>query len=34
MALRFAENWQLPADLCDVLPEPAEPGLVRSLRSG
>ena len=34
MALRIAENWQLPADLCGVLAAPAEPGLARSLRFG
>jgi HD-like signal output (HDOD) protein len=34
MALRIAENWQLPKDLCDVLSAPAEPGLARSLRFG
>ena len=34
MALRIAENWQLPADLCKVLSAPAAPGLARSLRFG
>jgi len=34
MALRIAENWQLPMDLCNVLSAPAEPGLARSLRFG
>jgi HD-like signal output (HDOD) protein len=34
MALRIAENWQLPADLCVVLATPAAPGLARSLRFG
>ncbi|MEO8019602.1 MAG: HDOD domain-containing protein [Pseudomonadota bacterium] len=34
MALRIAENWQLPADLCNVLSAPAVPGLARSLRFG
>ena len=34
MALRIAENWQLPRDLCAVLSAPAEPGLARSLRFG
>jgi HD-like signal output (HDOD) protein len=34
MALRIAENWQLPKDLCNVLSAPAEPGLARSLRFG
>jgi HD-like signal output (HDOD) protein len=34
MALRIAENWQLPKDLCAVLSAPAEPGLARSLRFG
>lgn len=33
-ALRIAENWQLPADLCNVLAAPAESGLARSLRFG
>lgn len=33
-ALRIAENWQLPADLCNVLSAPAAPGLARSLRFG
>jgi HD-like signal output (HDOD) protein len=34
MALRIAENWQLPADLCNALAAPAAPGLARSLRFG
>jgi HD-like signal output (HDOD) protein len=34
MALRIAENWQLPRDLCNVLSAPAVPGLARSLRFG
>ena len=34
MALRIAENWQLPKDLCAVLSAPAEQGLARSLRFG
>jgi HD-like signal output (HDOD) protein len=34
MALRIAENWQLPRDLCNVLSAPAEPGLARSLHFG
>jgi HD-like signal output (HDOD) protein len=34
MALRIAENWQLPADLCNVLSAPGVPGLARSLRFG
>ena len=34
MALRIAENWQLPADLRNVLAAPAAPGLARSLRFG
>ena len=34
MALRIAENWQLPKDLCQVLAAPAEPGLARSLHFG
>jgi len=34
MALRIAENWQLPKDLCNVLSAPAEPGLAHSLRFG
>ncbi|HEU5134245.1 MAG TPA: HDOD domain-containing protein, partial [Steroidobacteraceae bacterium] len=33
-AQRIAENWQLPADLCNVLSAPAAPGLARSLRFG
>jgi HD-like signal output (HDOD) protein len=33
-ALRIAENWQLPVDLCSVLSAPAAPGLARSLRFG
>ena len=33
-ALRIAENWQLPLDLCNVLSTPAAPGLARSLRFG
>jgi HD-like signal output (HDOD) protein len=34
MALRIAENWQLPKDLRAVLCAPDEPGLARSLRFG
>jgi HD-like signal output (HDOD) protein len=34
MALRIAENWQLPMELCNVLSAPAEAGLARSLRFG
>jgi HD-like signal output (HDOD) protein len=34
MALRIAENWQLPKDLCNVLGAPAAPGLACSLRFG
>jgi HD-like signal output (HDOD) protein len=34
MSLRIAENWQLPAELCNVLVSPAVPGLARSLRFG
>ena len=34
MALRIAESWQLPMDLCHVLSAPAEPGLARSLHFG
>jgi HD-like signal output (HDOD) protein len=34
MALRIAENWRLPRDLCNVLSAPAVPGLARSLRFG
>jgi HD-like signal output (HDOD) protein len=34
MALRIAENWQLPAELCAVLSAPSAPGLARSLRFG
>jgi HD-like signal output (HDOD) protein len=33
-AMRIAEKWQLPADLCNVLAAPAVPGLARSLRFG
>jgi HD-like signal output (HDOD) protein len=33
-ALRIAENWQLPVELCNVLSAPAVPGLARSLRFG
>jgi HD-like signal output (HDOD) protein len=33
-ALRIAENWRLPADLCAVLSAPSAPGLARSLRFG
>jgi HD-like signal output (HDOD) protein len=34
MALRIAENWQLPKTLCAVLSTPDEPGLARSLHFG
>jgi len=34
MAVRIAENWQLPKDLCNVLSAPAAPGLAYSLRFG
>ena len=34
IALRIAENWQLPSELCNVLSRPAAPGLARSLRFG
>lgn len=34
MALRIAENWQLPRNLCAVLSTPDEPGLARSLHFG
>ncbi len=34
MALRIAENWQLPKGLCAVLSTPDEPGLARSLHFG
>jgi len=34
MALRIAENWQLPKSLCAVLSTPDEPGLARSLHFG
>jgi hypothetical protein len=34
MALRIAESWQLPKDLCQVLTAQAEPGLARSLHFG
>ncbi|HTU67778.1 MAG TPA: HDOD domain-containing protein [Steroidobacteraceae bacterium] len=33
-ALRIAEHWQLPAELCDVLAAPTAAGLARSLRFG
>jgi HD-like signal output (HDOD) protein len=33
-ALRIAENWQLPADLCSALAAPKGPGLARSVRFG
>jgi HD-like signal output (HDOD) protein len=33
-ALRIAENWQLPAELCGVLSAPAMTGQARSLRFG
>ena len=33
-ALRIAESWQLPSDLCNVLSSPAAPGLALSLRFG
>jgi len=33
-ALRIAESWQLPADMCGALAVPAGPGLARSLRFG
>jgi HD-like signal output (HDOD) protein len=33
-ALRIAESWQLPAEMCNVLAAPAVPGLARSLRFG
>jgi len=34
VALRIAENWRLPKDLCNVLSAWTEPGLARSLRFG
>ena len=34
MALRIAESWQLPAELCAVLSDPTGPGLARSVRFG
>jgi HD-like signal output (HDOD) protein len=34
MALRIAENWELPAELCNALAVPDGPGLARSLRFG
>jgi hypothetical protein len=34
MALRIAENWQLPKSLCAVLSTPDDPGLARSLHFG
>jgi HD-like signal output (HDOD) protein len=33
-ALRIAENWQLPAEVCSALSAPVVPGLARSLRFG
>ena len=33
-AMRIAENWQLPVDLCNVLAAPGVPGLARSLHFG
>jgi hypothetical protein len=33
-ALRIAESWQLPRDLCNVLSAPAELGLARSVHFG
>jgi HD-like signal output (HDOD) protein len=33
-ALRIAESWQLPADLCNVLAAPGVSGLARSLHFG
>ena len=33
-ALRIAESWQLPADLCSALAVPKGPGLARSVRFG
>jgi HD-like signal output (HDOD) protein len=33
-ALRIAENWQLPGELCATLAKPDSPGLARSLRFG
>jgi HD-like signal output (HDOD) protein len=33
-ALRIAESWQLPTTLCEVLSNPAAPGLARSLHFG
>ncbi len=34
MALRIAESWQLPAELCAALAEPAGEGVARSVRFG
>jgi HD-like signal output (HDOD) protein len=34
IALRIAENWQLPMDLCAVLSNPGAPGLARSVHFG
>jgi HD-like signal output (HDOD) protein len=33
-ALRIAENWKLPTELCNVLAAPEAPGFARSLRFG
>jgi HD-like signal output (HDOD) protein len=33
-ALRIAESWQLPADLCSALATPKGPGLARSVQFG
>jgi HD-like signal output (HDOD) protein len=33
-ALRIAENWQIPRDLCAVLSNPEGPGLARSVHFG
>jgi HD-like signal output (HDOD) protein len=34
MAMRIAENWQLPRELCNVLSSPSDAGLACSLRFG
>jgi HD-like signal output (HDOD) protein len=34
MALRIAESWELPADLCNALATPEGPGLARSVHFG
>ncbi|MES1263461.1 MAG: hypothetical protein ABUL69_03840, partial [Peristeroidobacter soli] len=33
-ALRIAESWQLPAEMCSTLANPRGPGVARSVRFG